>query len=61
MQAFEVSRFGYWISPEGEIVPLETPQSHAAIIIGKDVFPNEVFESQSEAVERAVVSGRLRG
>lgn len=57
MQAFEVSRFGYWISPEGEIVSLEMPQSHAAIIIGKAVFPGEVFGPQSEAVERAVASG----
>jgi hypothetical protein len=57
MHAFEVSRFGYWISPSGEIVSLETPQSHAAIIIKKAVFPDDVFEPQSEAVDRAVAFG----
>lgn len=57
MQAFEVSRFGYWISPEGEILSLEAPQSHAVVIIGSAVFPGEVFEPLSEAVERAVASG----
>lgn len=59
MQAFKVSRFGYWITPVGEIVSLEEPQSHAAVIIGRNTFPGEIFEQRSEAVERAVAAGWL--
>jgi hypothetical protein len=57
MQAFEISRFGYWISPEGKILALEVPQSHAAILLREGVFPDEVFEHLSDAVERAVAVG----
>lgn len=57
MQAIKTSRFGYWISPKGEVLALEAPQSHAAVILREDVFPGEIFEHASESVERAVNAG----
>ena len=57
MQTIETSRFGYWISPEGKVLALESPQSHAAVILREDVFPGEIFAHASESVERAVNTG----